>query len=75
VFDGPAFAHTSPVWLQVGESPVTSPDDAQFFVEWIDKLIQVLSARNRFEKTEDRLAVERVFRQARDRYRQQLKPR
>jgi hypothetical protein len=59
----------------VGESPVTSPDDAQFFVEWIDKLIQVLSARNRFEKTEDRLAVERVFRQARDRYRQQLKPR
>jgi hypothetical protein len=75
VFDGPAFAHTSPVWLQVGESPVISPDDAQFFVEWIDKLIQVLSARNRFEKTEDRLAVERVFRQAQDRYRQQLKPR
>jgi hypothetical protein len=59
----------------VGEAPVTSPDDAQFFVEWIDKLIQVLSARNRFEKTEDRLAVERVFRQAQDRYRQQLNPR
>lgn len=72
VFDGPAFAHTSPVWLQVGEAPVTSPDDAQFFVEWIDKLIQVVSARNRFEKTEDRLAVERLFRQAQDRYREQI---
>ena len=75
VFDGPAFAHTSPVWLQVGEAPVTSSDDAQFFVEWIDKLIQVLSARNRFEKTADRLAVEQLFRQAQDRYRQQLKSR
>lgn len=74
VFDGPAFAHTSPVWLQVGESPVTSSEDAQFFIEWIDKLIQVLSARNRFEKTEDREAVERLFRQAQDRYRQQLSP-
>jgi len=72
VFDGPAWAHTSPVYISVGDQPVTSHDDASFFVDWIEKLIQVLSARNRFEKVEDRHSVEGIFRKAQDHYRKQL---
>ena len=32
------FASTSPVYVQVGTAAVRSPDDAAFFVRWIDRV-------------------------------------
>lgn len=72
VFDGPVWAHTSPVYVTVADRPIESPADAQYFVEWIDKLIQVLSARNRFARPEDRKQIEELFRKAQNEYRKQI---
>ena len=35
VFDGPAWAHTSPVYVRVAGREIASRDDAAYFVDWI----------------------------------------
>ncbi len=45
------YATTSPIYLSVGDIPPGSPDDAAFFVTWIDRLIANASA-NRDWNTE-----------------------
>lgn len=57
--DGYAFAHTSPVWITVADKPVTSPQDAQFWSDWIEKLIERTSQRGRFgDETKKREVIE-----------------
>ena len=69
VFDGPVWAHTSPVYVKVGGQPIASREDAAFFVDWIDHLLQVVATRNRYARVEDRHQVETLFRKARDEFR------
>jgi putative heme-binding domain-containing protein len=69
VFDGPAWAHTSPVYVEVDGQPIASPDDAKYFVTWIDEMLRVVSARNRYARAEDRREVESLFRRAQDTFR------
>ena len=38
VLDAYPFATTSPVYLTVGGAPVRSPEDARYFLEWVDRL-------------------------------------
>jgi len=38
VLDLYPFASTSPIYVRVGDAPVRSPDDAAFFVRWIERL-------------------------------------
>ena len=38
VLDLYPFGSTSPIYVQVGEEPVRSREDAEFFVRWIDRL-------------------------------------
>ena len=64
VYDGPILAHTSPVYVTVGGAPITSPQDAAYFVEWIDQMLTVVDRRNRFARPEDRERVEDLFRSA-----------
>ncbi len=45
------YATTSPIYISVGDIPPRSPDDAAFFVTWIDRLIANASA-NRDWNTE-----------------------
>src|SRR4029434_4458975 len=70
VFDGPAWAHTSPVFVTVAGKPIASKKDAAFFVEWIDRLIDSIGRRNRYAKPEDRQRVEALFRRAQTRFRE-----
>jgi TolB protein len=70
VFDGPAWAHTSPIFVTVAGKPIASKKDAAFFVEWIDRLIDSMGRRNRYAKPEDRQRVEALFRRAQTRFRE-----
>lgn len=69
IFDGPVWAHTSPVYVSVADQPISSREDAAFFVDWIDQLLRVVATRNRYARPEDRQKVEALFREAQDVYR------
>ena len=58
IFDRPIWAHTSPVHVRVAGRRITSWSDAEFFVAWIEQMLQVVDARNRFARAEDRRRVE-----------------
>ena len=68
VLNGPAWAHSSPVFVTVAGKPIASKKDAAFFVEWIDRLIASMGRRNRYAKPEDRQRVEALFRRAQTRF-------
>ena len=69
IFDGPAWAHTSPVYVQVAGHRIASRPDADYFVDWIEQMLRVVDARNRFASIEDRRHVESLFRRAQDEFR------
>lgn len=69
VFDGPVWAHTSPIYLLVDQLPISSPADAMYFVEWIDQMLRVVAARNRYASVADRQQVEARFLEAQTAFR------
>ena len=69
VFDGPVWAHTSPVYVKIAGQRIASRRDAEYFVDWIEQLLQVVDARNRFTSLEDRRRVESLFRRAQNEFR------
>lgn len=70
VFDGRAWAHTSPVYVTVAGQKITSSEDAKYFVEWIEQMLRVVVVRNRYPSSADREQVETLFRKAQDYYRE-----
>ena len=74
VFDGPAWAHTSPIYVEVAGQKISSPEDAAYFVDWIEQLLRVVAARNRYATVEDRQGVEALFRKAQNEYRKLANP-
>ena len=71
VFDGPVWAHTSPVYLRVAGHPIASRRDAESFVDWIEQMLR--SDRNRYANSEDRRRVETLFRKAQEEFRKLAK--
>ena len=69
VFDGPVWAHTSPVYVKVAGQRIASRQDAEYFVDWIEQMLRVVDARNRFASVENRRQVESLFRRAQDEFR------
>jgi putative heme-binding domain-containing protein len=69
IFDGPAWAHTSPVYVEVAGQRIASPQDAEYFVDWIEQMLRVVAARNRYASVEDRRQVETLYRKAQDKFR------
>jgi TolB protein len=69
VFDGHAWAHTSPVYVTVGGQRIASRQDAAYFVDWIDQMLRVVAARNRYVSVENRREVEALFRKAQNEFR------
>ena len=69
VFDGPVWAHTSPVYIKIAGQPLASREDALYFVNWIEQLLRVVDARNRFASVENRRQVESIFRRAQAEFR------
>lgn len=45
---GDAFAHTSPIYIEVANKPQPARADAEFFLKWIDRLDVALRERDRF---------------------------
>ena len=72
VFDGPVWAHTSPVYVMVAGQKIASRPDAQYFVDWIEQMLRVVAARNRYPSVQDRRQVEMLFRRAQDEFRKMV---
>ncbi|MCP5110603.1 MAG: CehA/McbA family metallohydrolase, partial [bacterium] len=71
--DTAAFAHTSPVYVRMGDQPIRSEEDLRFYVDWIDELIGRVESRGRFATEERKQEVVELFRKAQGVYRQRLK--
>src|SRR5207253_850820 len=51
---GPAYAHTSAIYVEVAGRPQEARADAQYFLKWIDRLEIALRERNRFPRAAQR---------------------
>jgi len=51
------FATTSPVYLTVGGQPIRSPDDAGYFVRWIERLEAAATAHQGWNDERERREV------------------
>jgi hypothetical protein len=67
--DTMAFAHTSPVYVTVGNRPVRVADDIRFYREWVERLIGRTEKSPRFATAERREEVLALFRKALSWYR------
>lgn len=54
---GEAFAHTSPVYVEVAGRPQQARADAEYFLRWIDRLDVALRERNRFQTADQKRHV------------------
>ena len=66
--DTSAFGHTSPVYVLVGGAPVRSPQDARFWIDWIDKLIARVEQRGQFATPARKQEVVNLFLKAKGVY-------
>ena len=64
-----AFAHTSPVYVHLGDQRVVFAEDARFYDEWIGKLIAQIQSKGRFATPAHREEVVALFRRAQEIYR------
>jgi hypothetical protein len=62
--DTHAFAHTSPVYVYVGEGKIAVRADAAFYVDWIERLIARVEQRGRFAGEARKREVIDLFRRA-----------
>jgi hypothetical protein len=63
--DTSVFAHTSPVYVTVDGQPIRSKQDAEFWADWIDKLVERVRARGQFSTPARRQEVVDLFLKAR----------
>jgi hypothetical protein len=66
---GPLEAHTSPIYVQVGDRPTASQVDAEYFLAWIDRLSLALRLRDRLPSPQIKQQVETQLEAARAVYR------
>ena len=67
--NNPLAAHTSPVYVLIGNQPVASATDARFFITWIDKLWELVDGRKRWSTPAHRQHVRDLFTRAQEVYR------
>jgi hypothetical protein len=72
VLDLYPFASTSPVYVTVAGTPARSPDDARFFVQWIDQVTRAARAHSAWNSTGERDSVLTLLDRARAVYAAQL---
>lgn len=66
--DTGAFAHTSPVYVYLGEQPIRSREDARFYADWIEQLVERVERRGKFATPEKKQEVIDLFHRARQIY-------
>jgi hypothetical protein len=62
---GPLEAHASPVIVLVGERPIASREDAEYFLAWIERLSVAVRTRERIPSPELRQHVDAQLEAAR----------
>jgi Tol biopolymer transport system component len=65
VLDRLPFATTSPIYVEVADLPLRSPDDAAYFVAWIDRLIAAAEAHGGYNTAEEKAIVSKLLADAR----------
>jgi TolB protein len=65
VLDLYPFASTSPIYVRVGDEPVRSREDAEFFVRWIDRVEQGVQRHAGWNTAGEQAAVLHLLREAR----------
>jgi len=63
------FAHSSPVWVEVGGRPVRRPASARWLLDWLDRLEALLGEHGRFTDDGQRAELAAVVDRARAVYR------
>ena len=71
VLDLYPYATTSPIYISVGEEPVRSPNDAAYFVDWIDRLSQAAGNYPDWRSAAEKQHVMKLLSDARAVYAQQ----
>ncbi len=71
-FAGGTQAHSSPVYVEIGGKGWTSPEDARYFLDWIDRLDAQLRARDRVPSPALKAHVDAQMNAAREVYRSLL---
>ena len=66
--DAAHFAHTSPIYVQIGNDRGLVPEDARYFIKWIDREIKLYEKLPDFATETDRQAMLAMFREARQVY-------
>jgi len=51
------FASTSPIYVTVEGAPAQSPEDAKFFVQWMDRVLEFARARSNWNTPDERAHV------------------
>jgi hypothetical protein len=59
------FATTSPIYVTVGGEPVRSPEDAEYFLAWVDRLLQAARTHGGYNTADERAAVLKLLTDAR----------
>jgi Tol biopolymer transport system component len=67
------YATTSPVYVTVGDHPATSPQDAKFFIAWIDRLKDAANAHADWNSPAEKSSVLDLLSRARKVYEEQIK--
>ena len=65
VLDLYPFASTSPIYVQVGDTPVRSADDAAFFIRWIDRITETTRTSTAWNSPAEQAAALRMLGEAR----------
>ncbi len=68
LMDSYVYAHTNPVYLVKPGQPARSPDDARYFLKWIDTVIDMIRETDRFDTPAQREEVLQVWQKARSVY-------
>ncbi len=68
LMDSYVYAHTGPVYLRRGEQAARSPEDAKYFLKWIDRVMELMEKRNAFDTPAQKEEVFGLWRKARNVY-------
>jgi hypothetical protein len=65
MMDSYVYAHTNPVYLVKGDAKPQSPEDARYFLRWIDHVIGLLEKSDAFNSPAEKTEVIGLWRRAR----------
>jgi len=68
VFDIYPYASTSPIYVEVGGTKPHSPEDAAYFVRWLDRNLESAGARTDYNSDKEKQRVLDYLRQARSKF-------